>query len=239
MRAIILAAGLGTRLMPLTESMPKALIPFKGVPLLERIIRNLAGAGIREIVVNVHHFADMVEEFIGQLNVPGVTIYLSDERNQLMNTGGGLLHARDQLMHGEDFLVHNVDVVTNLDIKALIKVHRNGGSLATLAVKKRNTSRSLLFDGNGFLAGWRHNETGEEKTVRKTGGVLDDFGNTCIQVINNEFFSHFPDNLPLNLTEMYLALAKDFRIQPFIHNEDYWYDLGRYENLIKADKEVF
>jgi MurNAc alpha-1-phosphate uridylyltransferase len=239
MRAIILAAGLGTRLMPLTESRPKALIPFKGVPLLERIIRNLGEAGISEIVVNVHHFADLVEEFLEQLEVPGVTIYLSDERNQLMNTGGSLLHARDQLMHGEDFLVHNVDVITNLDIQSLIKAHRKGGSLATLAVKKRNTSRSLLFDSNGFLAGWRHNETGEEKFVRKTEGVLDDFGNTCVQVINKEFFSHFSENLPLNLTEMYLTLAKDYRIQPFVHNVDYWYDLGRYENLIKADKEVF
>jgi hypothetical protein len=114
-----------------------------------------------------------------------------------------------------------------------------GDSLVTIAVKKRKTSRSLLFDEKGWLSGWRHNETGEERITRDFSGSLDDFGNSCVQVIRKEFFDHFVDNEPLNLTNMYLDLSPDHRIKPFIHNSDYWYDLGRYENYLIADKEVF
>jgi NDP-sugar pyrophosphorylase family protein len=167
MKAMILAAGLGTRLMPLTRNRPKALVPFRGMPLLERIILNLEAAGIQEIIINVHHFAGQVEEFVQKLEVPEVSLVLSDEREQLMNTGGALLHARHHFVEEDDFLVHNVDVITNLDIRKLMDAHLEGKSLATLAVKKRPTSRSLLFDGRGYLVGWRHNETGEEKYVRQ------------------------------------------------------------------------
>lgn len=236
---MILAAGLGTRLRPLTEKQPKALIPFKGVPLVERIIRNLASVGIDHIVVNVHHHADRVEDFLDRLQVPGTILSVSDERNQLMGTGGALLQARQYFADEGDFLVHNVDVITSLDISALIAAHRGTDALATLAVKKRPTSRSLMFDNKGYLSGWRQNETGEERLVRRAEGSLEDYGNSCIQVIGMEFFSHFPETRVLDLTEMYLQLAGDHWIQPFIHNEDYWYDLGRYENYLKADKEIF
>jgi NDP-sugar pyrophosphorylase family protein len=239
MKAMILAAGLGTRLRPLTNDLPKALVPFKGVPLVERIIRNLAYAGIDHIIVNVHHHAERVIDFIRHLDVPGTSLYISDEREMLMDTGGALLKAREFFTGEEDFLVHNVDVITNLDISALILAHRGGDSMATIAVKKRPTSRSLLFDNEGYLSGWRQNETGEVRIVRKKAGALEDYGNSCVQVISREFFSHYPDTRVLNLTEMYLDLAVKYLIQPFIHNEDYWYDLGRYENYLNADKEVF
>ncbi len=236
---MILAAGLGTRLSPLTDNKPKAMVPFKGVPLVERVIRNLASAGVDQIIVNVHHYAEQVIEFLDRLDVAGVKLSISDERHQLMDTGGALPYAREYFSGEEDFLVHNVDVVTNLDIAALIKAHSRGDALVTMAVKKRPTSRYLMFDSKGFLCGWRHNETGEQRIVRKPCGTMEDFGNSCVQVINKEFFTHFPDPQPLNLTNMYLDLAGDYRIQPFIHNEDYWYDLGRYQNYLKADKEVF
>lgn len=236
---MILAAGLGTRLRPLTDKQPKALVPFQGGPLVERIIRNIASAGIDHIVVNVHHFADQVIHFLEQLDIPGTRLSISDEHKHLMDTGGALLLAREHFRNEEDFLVHNVDVITNLDITALVKAHRKRDAIATLAVKQRPTSRSLLFNTEGCLAGWRHNETGEEKIVRKTEGPLADYGNSCIQVISGDFFRHFPETRPLNLTDMYLELAKNQRIRPFIHNEDYWVDLGRYDNYLKADKEVF
>jgi NDP-sugar pyrophosphorylase family protein len=239
MKAMILAAGLGTRLRPLTEEQPKALIPFKGIPLVERVIHNLAAAGIDHIIVNVHHYADRVENFLRRLHVPGTRLSVSDERDQLMDTGGALLQARQFFEDEDDFLVHNVDVFTNLDITTLIGAHRQADALATLAVKKRQTSRSLLFDSQGCLSGWRHNETGEERFVRKPEGALEDYGNSCIQVISRDFFSNYPETRILNLTEMYLELAGGHRIQPFVHNHDYWYDLGRYENFLKADKQVF
>jgi NDP-sugar pyrophosphorylase family protein len=239
MKAMILAAGLGTRLRPLTNDLPKALVPFKGLPLVERIIRNLASAGIDHIIVNVHHYAERVIDFIRHLDVPGTSLYISDERDMLMDTGGALLKAREHFTSEDEFLVHNVDVITNLDISALIQVHREGSAMATIAVKKRPTSRSLLFDSQGNLSGWKHNKTGEVRIVRKGAGDLEDYGNSCVQVINRKFFLHYPDTRVMNLTEMYLDLAGEYRIQPFIHNEDYWFDLGRYENYLKADKEVF
>jgi NDP-sugar pyrophosphorylase family protein len=236
---MILAAGLGTRLKPLTNHRPKALVPFKGIPLLEGVIRRLSEAGIEDILINVHHFADQVREFIASLDVPATRLEVSDESQKLMDTGGALLFARDYLSEEEEFLVHNVDVYTDLDIGGLIRTHRDGDAVATLAVKKRDTSRSLLFDKQGWLCGWRHNETGEEKIVRPHAGSLEDYGNSCIQVISRKFFDHFPRTEPLNLTMMYLELARSHRIQPYVQNEDYWYDLGRYDNFQKADSEVF
>jgi NDP-sugar pyrophosphorylase family protein len=239
MRAIILAAGLGTRLKPLTDNTPKALIPFKGTPMVERIIRNLADAGINHIIVNVHHFAGKVVEYLDKLDIEGVSIHISDETGELMDTGGAILQAREFLAGEEDFIVHNVDVFTDLDIGDLIRSHRDGKALATLAVKKRPTSRSLLFDGTGSLCGWVHNETGEKRMVRIPSGSLEDFGNSCVQVINAGFLDLFPKTEPRSLTEMYLELAERNKIGAFIHNHDYWYDLGRYNNFIKADKKVF
>lgn len=236
MRAIILAAGLGSRLKPLTDNTPKALVAFRGVPMVERIIRNLAYAGVQDIMVNVHHFAGQVVEFLDKLEVEGVNLYISDETGELMDTGGAILLAREFLKREEDFIVHNVDVYTDLDIGDLIRNHRNGKALASLAVKKRPTSRSLLFDDTGFLCGWMHNETGEKRMVRTPSGSLEDFGNSCVQVINAEFLDFFPKTEPRSLTEMYLELAEQHMIGAYTHNQDYWYDLGRYNNFIKADK---
>jgi NDP-sugar pyrophosphorylase family protein len=239
MRAIILAAGMGTRLKPLTDNTPKALVPFKGIPMVERIIRNLADAGVYDIMVNVHHFAGKVVEFLDNLVVEGVSLHISDETDELMDTGGAILQARDFLKGKNSFIVHNVDVFTNLDIGDLLRNHRDGQALATMAVKKRSTSRSLLFDGTGSLCGWIHNETGDKKMVRTPSGPLEDYGNSCVQVINAGFLDFFPNTEPRSLTEMYLELAERQKIGAFIHNQDYWYDLGRYNNFVKADKEVF
>jgi NDP-sugar pyrophosphorylase family protein len=239
MRAMILAAGLGTRLKPLTYKTPKALVPFKGIPLVERVIRNLAVAGVHQVMVNVHHFASRVVEFLDGLTVEGMTIHISDETSELMDTGGALLQAREFLRKEDNFIVHNVDIFTDLDIVDLIRHHREGNALATIAVKKRPTSRSLLFDETGSLCGWIHNETGEKKMARTPSGSLEALGNSCVQVIDAGFLDFFPETGPRSLTDMYLELAEHHKIGAFIHNRDYWYDLGRYNNFIKADKEVF
>lgn len=238
MRALILAAGMGTRLKPLTDNTPKALVPFKGMPMVERIIRNLIDAGIQHIMVNVHHYAEQVVDFLDNLAMEGISLHISDETGKLMDTGGAILQARDFLSADEDFIVHNVDVYTNLKIGELIRYHREGDALATLAVKRRPTSRSLLFDASGSLCGWIHNETGEKKMVRTPSGPLVDLGNSCVQMISAGFLDFFPETVPRSLTEMYLELAGQHKIGAFVHDQDYWYDLGRYNNFIKADKEV-
>ena len=239
MKAMILAAGLGTRLRPLTDGATKALVPFHGVPMVEGVIRKLYGAGIREIVVNVHHFAEDVTSFLKGINIEGLTLHISDESSQLMDTGGAILQAREFFSGEKSFLVHNVDVYTNLDIAGLIEAHMKDDSLVTIAVKKRTTSRSLLFNSENVLSGWRHNETGEERFLPDKPENLQDFGNSCVQVIDTELFETYPDTKPLNLVQMFLDLAADHKIRAYIHNQDYWYDLGRYESFQQAGKELF
>lgn len=238
MKAMILAAGLGTRMRPLSENLPKAMIPFNGVPLVEGVIRRIAAAGIRDLIVNIHHLSAVFLEFLNNLEIPGVNIEVSDEKERLMGTGGAVLFARDLLMESDSFLIHNVDVYTNLDITRLIDAHLGSDSMVTMAVKKRPTSRSLLFNGEGILAGWRHNETGEERHIAGRGTGMHDYGNSCVQVVRREFLDLFTENKPLDLIQMYLEIAAEHKITAFVHDADYWYDLGRYENFILAETEV-
>jgi len=235
---MILAAGQGTRLRPLTDHKPKPLVRFNGIPLLELIIEKLFISGIDDIVINIHHMADQVLEFLKMKNYYDGRVLVSDERDRLMDTGGGLLKARDLLYSDEPFLLHNVDVMTNLDINQLIMAHRSEKALITIAVKKRSTSRLLLFDENNCLTGWHHNETGERRIVRKYKGELTSYGNSCVYVFDPEFFQLVNVKEPVSLTDIYLELASQHRIKAFIHNNDYWYNLGLYETFIKAEAEV-
>lgn len=164
MKAMILAAGLGTRLKPWTERHPKALVPVNGVPMLERVIGRLKDSGFDEIVVNIHHFADQIEEFLDSKEW-GVRISISNEREKLLDTGGALLHARDLLTHidWEPFLVHNVDILSNIDLGAMMKRHKESGADVTLAVGKRKSDRELVFGSDMRLRGWRNVKTRETR----------------------------------------------------------------------------
>ena len=154
MKAMILAAGLGTRLRPWTLTHPKALVPVEGVPMLERVIRKLKESGFDEIVINVHHFSDQIVDFIKQ-NDFGVQIQVSDESDMLRDTGGGILRA-SYLFDDDDVLIHNVDILSNAELRDLMKWHRRNGNDITLLTSSRDSSRKLLFSDNGELAGW-HN----------------------------------------------------------------------------------
>jgi len=238
MRAMILSAGQGTRLRPLTDHIPKPLVRFNGIPLLEIIIKRLLYFGMEKIIVNVHHMADQVVEFLRSREYYQDIVMVSDETDRLMDTGGGVLKATDLLNYGEPFIVHNVDVYTNLDINKLIRTHQSDNALITIAVKKRTTSRSLLFDEQNRLTGWQHNQTGEKKIIREYSGDLTDYGNSCVYIINPEFFSLVHTREPISLTDIYLDLAKKHIIKGYIHNEDYWYNLGLYDAFLKAETDV-
>lgn len=160
MRAMIFAAGLGTRLKPLTDTLPKALVPLCGRPLIEHVSRKLLSAGIDDIVVNVHHFADDIERWISEQD--WIRIKVSDERKQLLETGGAVLHAR-HLLEDDDILIHNVDIISDLDLKWFMSEHRED-SFATLLVSDRPSSRYLLFEPQSMrLVGWTNIKTGEMK----------------------------------------------------------------------------
>ncbi len=161
MKAMVFAAGLGTRLYPLTKEVPKALVEVGGRPMLRLVLEKLVAAGISEIVINVHHFPEMIRSYLHDHPLPGVTLHISDESGELLDTGGGLMKAAPWLMGGEPVVVHNVDVISDLDIGALLAFHRKTGGVATLAVRERETRRYLLFDREMRLTGWMDRQTGE------------------------------------------------------------------------------
>ncbi len=162
MKALIFAAGLGTRLKPITDTMPKALVPVGGRPLIEHVARKLASSGVDSAVVNVHHFADMIQEWVGRQDI--MPMGISDERDFLLETGGGIYHARPLLEGCGRFLVHNVDIISDLDIQWFASQVRED-AVATLLVSDRKTSRYLLFDPDTMrLVGWTNVTTGEVRS---------------------------------------------------------------------------
>ena len=162
MKALIFAAGLGTRLKPLTDTMPKAMVPVQGEPLLAHVLRKLKHAGCKEAVVNVHHFADQISDYLATHDF-GLSVSISDERDQLLETGGGIKKAAHLLGSSEPFLVHNVDILSNLDLAAFYALHKPE-RLATLLVSERETQRYLLFNAENRLVGWTNIKTGEVKS---------------------------------------------------------------------------
>lgn len=164
MKAMILAAGMGARLKPLTDTTPKALIPVGGKPMIEHLILKLKSAGFDQIIVNVHHLGDQIIDFLNQNNNFGIDIKISDERDYLLDTGGAIKKAQSLFDNNEPFLVHNVDILSNVDLHKLYQIHVETNPLATLLVSSRETSRYLLFNKENQLCGWHNKETGEVKS---------------------------------------------------------------------------
>ena len=163
MKAMIFAAGLGTRLRPLTDIMPKALVPVAGKPMLERVILRLKKAGFDDITINIHHFGGQIVEFLHANNSFGLNIHISDERDMLLDTGGGVKKACPFLDGNEPFLVHNADILTDIDLTTFYRHHQDSNAEATLLVSERKTSRYLLFDDSYNLHGWINKSTQEIK----------------------------------------------------------------------------
>jgi NDP-sugar pyrophosphorylase family protein len=237
MKAFILAAGLGTRLKPLTDEIPKALIPVNGVPLLEHSIKYLATQGITEFVVNVHYFADKVEDFLRNNNNFGCNIAISDERNLLLETGGGLRRAAKFLNGSEPFVMYNVDVLTSLDVRKMYAQHTKSGALATLAVSRRSSSRYFLFDKAKRLCGWRNVKTGEEKRPVQAEESLIPLAFGGVHVISPKIFKHVDSfGEKFSIVDVYLALAAEYRIEGYDIQSERWIDVGKLDTLEEANK---
>lgn len=190
MKGFILAAGMGTRLKPWTDKHPKSLVPVGGVPMLERVVTKMHKAGIKDITINVHHFADQIINFIGE---KGWNINISDERDQLLETGGGLLKASSLLEGNEPVLVHNVDILSNADFQLIEEKHSASLADVTLLVSKRESSRKLLFDKAGRMRGWHNLNTGEFKPkgmteVYSLNRGLDNLAFSGIYMISTDIF---------------------------------------------------
>ncbi|MDR1226438.1 MAG: nucleotidyltransferase family protein [Prevotellaceae bacterium] len=237
MKAFILAAGLGTRLKPYTDSVPKALVPVNGMPLLERNLKYLAAQGITEFVVNVHHFADKVVDFLRQNNNLGLQISISDERDLLLETGGGLRKAALLLNNGKPFLIYNVDIISSVNVQELYKFHVANNALATLAVNNRTSSRYFLFDSENRLCGWKNTKTGEIKQPVQTTEVLTPLAFGGIHVVSPEIFPAleiFGEKFPI--ADVYLSLANTQRIFAYDIKDAMLLDVGKPEALMQAEK---
>lgn len=231
---MIFAAGMGTRLKPLTDSKPKALVEVNGIPLLEINIKRLISFGFNEIIVNVHHFSDQVTSFLKGKNNFGITIHISDETQLLLDTGGGLKKA-GQFIHGnEPLLVHNVDILSNIDLVQLYQKHITNNCIATLACMDRQSSREFLIDENNVLCGWRNNKTGELKISRENKSFLSPTSFSGIHVINPSLFNNISESGVFSIVNVYLRLAKAYDIFIEKYNDSVWIDLGTPENLEKA-----
>ena len=227
MKAMILAAGLGTRLKPFTEKHPKALFPVNGKSLLQRNIEYLQAAGVQDIIVNVHHFADQIINTIKENNGWGANVTISDETDEVLETGGGLKKAADYFTNAnEPFVLMNADILTDLDIKAMIAAHIKNNAISTLAVTDRSTSRYLLFESNNKLCGWLNNKTGEQKG--KSGNKKAFSG---IHILSPKIFSLITEVGKFSMIDLYLRLTETQQIIGFDHSNGLLVDVGKPENV--------
>lgn len=233
---MIFAAGLGTRLKNLTENKPKALVELKGETFLKRVILKLKSAGINEFVINIHHFGNQILQYLHDNNNFDSKIEISDERNFLLDTGGGLKKASPFLKHTEDFIIYNVDIFSDIRIEELIKSHNENNALATLAVQTRESGRKLIFDEGRYLCEWQNTTTNEKKIAREVIGKATPTAFSGIHIINSSIFDLILEEGNFSIIDLYLRLAKNHKISYYNHDYSYCIDLGKPENIITAEK---
>lgn len=234
MKALIFAAGKGTRLKPFTDHHPKALAKVNGVPLLERNIKYLQGYGINDFVINIFHFGEQIVEFLKDHQNFGANIEISDEKDQLLETGGGLVFARRFLDFGEDFLILNADILTDLNITDFVKYHQEKKDFATLAVSDRKSSRKLLFNPDMVLRGWVNVESGEQRLAEFNKGFKP-LAFSGIHCINPTIFDKIKRTGKFSIMEEYLDLMHTEKIHGYEHHAKL-IDVGRPESVLEAEK---
>ena len=232
---MLLAAGLGTRLKPFTNQYPKALATVNGKSLLQRNILYLQQAGIKKVVVNVHHFASQIINAMEENNGWGSEIIISDETDAVLETGGGLKKAATHLQHYKNFVLMNTDVLTDMNLNNMISFHETKNVLATLAVTQRKTSRYFLFDENDNLCGWKNIKTGEKKPAQLLEENLREKAFSGIHVINSEIFSLMQRNGKFSMVDVYLDLMDNYNIKCFDHSDSNFIDVGKPESIAEAE----
>lgn len=236
---MIFAAGLGSRLKPLTDNMPKALVSVAGKPMLEHVILKLKEAGFDQIVINIHHLGQQIIDFLQANNNFGVKIYISDERDYLLDTGGGIKKAALFLQGDEPFLVHNVDILSNVDLKQLYQQHVNNNALATLLVSQRQTSRYLLFNQENKLCGWRNHATGEVKSFYPyfDPQQYTEYAFGGIHVMSPKILDWMEEwTGKFSIIQFYLSVCARTDIHAFPSSNLRLLDIGKPETLAEAER---
>lgn len=240
MKAMIFAAGLGTRLKPLTDHMPKALVPVAGRPMLEHVILKLKAAGFNELVINIHHFGEQILDFLRANQNFGLTIHISDERDCLLDTGGGIRKAEPFFRGNEPFLVHNVDILSDTDLKALYEYHRQSGNDATLLASRRKTIRYLLFDDEKRLCGWINKDTLQTKPegFAYNPEHHHEYAFSGIHVISPSLFHYMDERWTgkFSIMDFYLQTCREARIGGRLTDTLHLIDIGKPETLTQAEE---
>ncbi len=234
MKAMVFAAGVGRRLHPLTGHTPKALVAVGGYPMIWHVLNKLRRAGVTRVVVNIHHHAGQMRAYLGGLRLQGLSIDLSDESGQLMDTGGGLLKASPFLEGDHPFFLYNVDVLSDISLVHMLEQHMRRRPLATLAVSRRLTSRYLLWH-EGRLAGWENSSTGRCLVAGDPGGGEPEaMAFSGIHIVEPRIFPLISEQGPFAIRDLYLRLATEHPIMPYVHDHRYWADMGSPEKLENA-----
>ncbi len=237
-KAMILAAGLGTRLGEVTRDRPKALVEVHGRPLLGILLVRLHREGFDEVVVNLHHQAGMIREWLAAHTPEGMQILLSEETEKPLETGGGVRHARELLIDARSFLIHNVDILSDMSRADLLDAHEDSGSLATLAVSRRTTQRYMLADEKDRLCGWEHTGTGEKIMVKEPEGALRRLGYSGVAALSREALFLLPDEEVFSLTPFFLDLARDHEVRVNETPMTYWYDVGKPGMIEEVERKI-
>lgn len=242
MKAIIFAAGLGTRLRPLTNDRPKALVEVGGVAMLEHVIKRLINHGIDEIVINIHHFGDKIIEFVKAKNNFGITIHISDERDLLLDTGGGILKARKWLDGNEPIIIHNADILTDFDLHKMVKQHVDNNADATLLVADRKTTRYFYINKSNQLKGWTNISTGEVKPsgyIAEESDKLLAFGG--VHIVSPSIFDvldQYSSDPKFSITPFYIDKCNELKIMGYTPAEKYqWHDIGKIDSIKVAEEQ--
>lgn len=235
MQAMILSAGLGTRLKPITDQIPKALVELNGRTLLEISIRNLISFGFTKIIINVHHHSDKVKEFINK-NTFAADIFVSDESELLLDTGGGIKYAK-RFFDDSPLLIHNVDVISNLNLREFYEYHLSDDPVASLAISKRISSRYLLFNDDNILCGWEDVKK-NEKIIAKENSNLNKYAFNGIHILDPKIIDQFPDEKVFSIIKAYLQLAETEDIFGYVCNDLKWVDVGKLDSLNKAEELI-
>lgn len=230
---MIFAAGLGTRLRPLTNDRPKALVKVHGKTLLQHAIEHLKRFGITTIVINIHHFGQTVLDLLEQHQSFGCKLIISDERDALLETGGGLKKAARHFEGEKAIIAYNVDILSNINLNKMLNYHNKQQALATLATRNRESSRYLLFNSEQFMCGWTNTKTNEIKQVREATST-NSYAFSGIHIINPKLFNFITQEGKFSIITTYLDLARKHKIVAYSHDSDYWFDVGKPERLQEA-----
>ncbi|MFA6863596.1 MAG: sugar phosphate nucleotidyltransferase [Dysgonamonadaceae bacterium] len=238
MKAMILAAGLGTRLKPFTNSTPKALVPILGKPVIEHVILKLKKQGFNEVIINIHHFGDQIIDFIKSKNYFDIRIEFSDERDKLLDTGGAIKKASWFFDADESILIHNTDIISDVNLSAVYDNHIQNKAMATLVVNERESSRYLFFDENNNLKGWVNEKSG--KTISSSDynplkhHKLAFFGIHVLSGSAVSYMKDFPDKF--SIIDFYLSICDKNSVHAFFANNNYMVDVGKLESLDRAEE---